>query len=568
MKHDNIKLRPDNLDGLEKTYLYQYHQAIKSGEIKASYYLTTELENLLDDLSNEDFYFDTTEAYRRIDFIENCLRMTKSPFYGAPFKLELFQKAFIETLYSFYMTSDNTQRFQRALFLLARKNGKSMLCSALALTDLIIGGKGLDIVCSSNDDNQASILTDEVDTMRTMIDPNNKATWRNQKGIKCLLNNNKIFKLSQRTRNKEGRNIDTGIVDEVHEMTENVIVKSIEQSQSLKPNPKLILITTEGFVQNGFLDEELARAKAIVRKEIDDSAAVRYLPWIYEQDSENEVWQGDRENRLWQKANPLLGTAKRYSYLEQQVDKAKTSKTERAFVLAKDFNIKQSNAMAWLKAEDYNYEAVFDLEDFKGSICLGAADIAETTDLTSARILMMKPNDDKKYVYQMYFIPEGKLNNGNDDKSAGAEYKEWAKKGMLRICDGNYLNTSVVADWFYELYKKYDIKTYKIGYDSKFANEFINRLEEYGFDSEVIWQRPQILTRGINMAEVDLQSKQIIGLNEIDKWCIGNSTLKTDSQGFSILEKIKGNKMKKIDGAVTLIMLMEMFARHRSVIEK
>lgn len=568
MKHDNIKLRPENLDGLEKTYLYQYHQAIKSGEIKASYYLTTELENLLDDLSNEDFYFDTTEAYRRIDFIENCLRMTKSPFYGAPFKLELFQKAFIETLYSFYMTSDNTQRFQRALFLLARKNGKSMLCSALALTDLIIGGKGLDIVCSSNDDNQASILTDEVDTMRTMIDPNNKATWRNQKGIKCLLNNNKIFKLSQRTRNKEGRNIDTGIVDEVHEMTENVIVKSIEQSQSLKPNPKLILITTEGFVQNGFLDEELARAKAIVRKEIDDSAAVRYLPWIYEQDSENEVWQGDRENRLWQKANPLLGTAKRYSYLEQQVDKAKTSKTERAFVLAKDFNIKQSNAMAWLKAEDYNYEAVFDLEDFKGSICLGAADIAETTDLTSARILMMKPNDDKKYVHQMYFIPEGKLKNGNDDKSAGAEYKEWAKKGMLRICDGNYLNTSVVADWFYELYKKYGIKTYKIGYDSKFANEFINRLEEYGFDSEVIWQRPQILTRGINMAEIDLQSKQIIGLNEIDKWCIGNSTLKTDSQGFSILEKIKGNKMKKIDGAVTLVMLMEMFARHRSVLEK
>lgn len=568
MKHDNIKLRPDNLDGLEKTYLYQYHQAIKSGEIKASYYLTTELENLLDDLSNEDFYFDTTEAYRRIDFIENCLRMTKSPFYGAPFKLELFQKAFIETLYSFYMVNDNTQRFQRALFLLARKNGKSMLCSALALTDLVIGGKGLDIVCSSNDDNQASILTDEVDTMRTMIDPNNKATWRNQKGIKCLLNNNKIFKLSQRTRNKEGRNIDTGIVDEVHEMTENVIVKSIEQSQSLKPNPKLILITTEGFVQNGFLDEELARAKAIVRKEIDDSAAVRYLPWIYEQDSENEVWQGDRENRLWQKANPLLGTAKRYSYLEQQVDKAKTSKTERAFVLAKDFNIKQSNAMAWLKAEDYNYEAVFDLEDFKGSICLGAADIAETTDLTSARILMMKPNDDKKYVYQMYFIPEGKLKNGNDDKSAGAEYKEWAKKGMLRICDGNYLNTSVVADWFYELYKKYGIKTYKIGYDSKFANEFINRLEEYGFDSEVIWQRPQILTRGINMAEIDLQSKQIIGLNEIDKWCIGNSTLKTDSNGFSILEKIKGNKMKKIDGAVTLVMLMEMFARHRSVLEK
>lgn len=565
--HIPIKLTADDLTGFENTYLFKYRQAIKNGEIKASYYLTTELENLIDDLTNEEFYFDTTDAYRRIDFIENCLRMTKSPFYGAPFILELFQKAFIEVLYGFYMTSDNTQRFQRALFLLARKNGKSMLCSALAITDLIVGGKGLDIVCSSNDDNQASILTDEIDTMRTMIDPKNKATWRNQKGIKCLLNNNKIFKLSERTRNKEGRNIDLGIVDEVHEMKENVIVKSIEQSQSLKINPKLILITTEGFVQNGFLDEELARAKAIIRKEIDDSAAKRYLPWIYEQDSENEVWQGNEENRLWQKANPLLGTAKRYSYLEQQVDKARTSKTERAFVLSKDFNIKQTNAMAWLKAEDYNYEEVFDLEDFRGAICLGAVDIAETTDLTSAKILLMKPGDTKKYVHQMYFIPEGKLKNA-DDKSAGAQYVEWAQKGLLRICDGNYLNTSVVADWFFELYKKYGIKTYKVGYDSKFANEFINRLEEYGFESEIIWQRPMVLTRGINMTEADLRTKLIIGLNEIDKWCIGNATLKVDNSGFSILEKIKGNAAKKIDGAVTLVMLMEMFARYRSVLEK
>ena len=91
------------------------------------------------------------------------------------------------------------------LFLIARKNGKSELCSGLGLTEMIIGGKGLDIVCSSNDDNQASILTDAVNTMREMIDPKNKATWKNQKHIRCKLNNNKVFKLSDKTKNKEGR---------------------------------------------------------------------------------------------------------------------------------------------------------------------------------------------------------------------------------------------------------------------------------------------------------------------------------------------------------------------------
>jgi phage terminase large subunit-like protein len=76
-----------------------------------------------------------------------------------------------------------------------------------------------------------------------------------------------------------------------------------------------------------------------------------------------------------------------------------------------------------------------------------------------------------------------------------------------------------------------------------------------------------VLTRGINMTEADLRSKLIIGLNEIDKWCIGNATLKVDNSGFSILEKIKGNASKKIDGAVTLIMVMEMYARYRSVLD-
>ena len=462
-----------------------------------------------------------------------------------------------------FKMKDGTDRFQRALLLIARKNGKSEFCSGLVLTEMIIGGKGLDIVCSSNDDNQASILTEAVDTMRKMIDPENVDTWRNQQNIKCLLTDNKVFKLSDRTRNKEGRNIDIGVIDEVHEMKENVIVKSIEQSQSLKVNPKLILITTEGFVNGGFLDDELVRARAILNHEINDRASIRYLPWLYTQDSENEVWEGNRENRLWQKSNPTVGTVKRFEYLEQQVDLARQSKKDRVFVLSKDFNIKQSNSEAWLKTEDYDYTEVFDLEEFKNALCLGAVDIAETTDLSSAKVLLMKPNDNRKYVHQMYFIPEGKLAK-NDDKSAGAKYEEWAAAGLLRICDGNYIDTSIIADWFFSLYEQYGLRPYKVGYDAKFANEFINRMESYGFDTESVWQRPEIMSQPTNMVEADLKDRLIIGLNEIDRWCIANATLKVNSQGFGILEKIKGQVSRKIDGAVSLAILYETFRRYRT----
>lgn len=543
-------------------FLEAYYKKCRAGEILIGFELMTELELLMQDMQGDEYIYDTTTADVRIDFIQNCIRLTKSPFYGQPFQLELFQKAFISALYGFKM-QDGTDRFQRALYLIARKNGKSELCSALALTEMIIGGHGLDIVCSSNDDMQADILYSACDTMRLMIDPESVDTWRNQKNIRCLITDNKIFKLSDKTRNKEGRNIDVAIIDEVHEMKDNVIIKSIEQSQSLKVNPKLILITTEGFVNDGFLDNELIRARSILNGEITNDISKRYLVWLYTQDSENEVWAGNRENRLWEKSNPTIGKIKRWQYLEGQIDVARESKADRVFVMSKDFNIKQSNSAAWLLPETYDYVESFDLEEFRNALCLGAVDIAETTDLTSAKMLFMKPNDPKKYIYQMYFIPEGKLAK-SDDKNAGAKYEEWAQAGKLRILDGNYIDTSLIADWFFEQYKKYGFRMYKCGYDAKFANEFINKMDFYGFETESVWQRPEIMSQPINMVEADLKDRLIIGLNDVDKWCLGNATLKVTSQGFGILEKIKGQVSKKIDGAVSLCILYETFRRNRS----
>lgn len=543
-------------------FLEKYYKDCKSKKHIIGYELFQELEQLIIDMKSDNYFFDTTEADKRIHFIEHVIKLTKSPFYGQQMKLFDFQKAFISALYGFKML-DNTDRFQRSIFLIARKNGKSEFCSALLLTEMIIGGKGLDIVCSSNDDSQASILTDAVDTMRTMIDPESIDTWRNQRNIKCIITDNKIFKLSDKTRNKEGRNIDIAVVDEIHEMKDNVIVKSIEQSQSLKINPKLIFITTEGFVNQGFLDNELIRARAILNQEINDRASKRYLIWLYTQDSENEVWQGNQQNRLWEKANPTLGQVKQFNYLEQQIDLAKQNKSDRVFVLSKDFNIKQSNSEAWLKLEDFDYTEKYNLEDFRNFLALGAVDIAETTDLSSAKVLLMNPETNKKYIHSMYFIPEGKLLR-SDDKSAGAKYQEWANKGLVKICEGNYIDTSIIADWFFSLYTDYGFRFYKTGYDAKFANEFINKMDSYGFETESVWQRPEILSQPINMVEADLKTKQIIGLNEIDKWCLSNATLKIDSRGLGILDKIKGQVSKKIDGAVSLVILYETFRRYRT----
>lgn len=549
---------PDN------SFLLEYHARIECGEILVGRELWQELQNLKEDFLNDSYYYDTHDALLRMDFMENCVRLTKSPYYNKPMVLMLWQKAFIEAVYSFKMSETTFDRFKKVILLIARKNTKSETCSALGLSELIVGNEGSDIVCSSNDDNQASITYDAIDTMRLLIDPDELDTSRNQRFIRNKTNGSKIFKLSDRTKNKEGRNIDFAIIDETHEMTENVIGKSIEQSQSLKDNPKFINITTEGFVVDGYLDDELRKARAVIWKEDDGPAAERLLPWFYTQDSEQEIWQ---DRRTWVKSNPTLGIVKKWDYLDEQIDLAKKSKADRIFVLSKDFNIKQNSAESWLNLEDYNYEAIHSLEDFRGSVCLGGVDLSETTDLTCAKILLMKPNDPVKYIHTMYFIPESKLED-SDDRNAGAQYSQWAKDGLITITEGNDIDLAVVADWFYKLYEEYDIKLWKCGYDQRFSKDWITRMGEYGWmrendDLVLILQNAQTLSNAMKLCEADFKHRLInYDENVVDRWCLKNAAIKVND--LSQCMCVKTEPSKRIDGAVTFVILYETYRRYRT----
>lgn len=542
-------------------YLEEYYNKCLSKEIIIGNELMTELSKLMEDLDSSNYLYDTTDADFKIDFMENCIRLTKSPFYNKPMKLMLWQKAFISTIYSFKMATDGTDRFKRILLLIARKNTKSETCSAISLTEMITGMDGADIVCSSNDDNQANILYEAINTMRILIDPKQRDTWKNQQYIKCLINGSRVFKLSDRTRNKEGRNIDFATIDEVHEMKENTIVKSIEQSQSLKPNPKLILITTEGFVNDGFLDEELKRARAILNDEDTSISAERYLPWLYTQDSEQEIWTDETS---WQKSNPTLGIVKRWDYMREQVDKARRSKADRMFTLSKDFNIKVSNSEAWLLPEMLAYEKFYNIEDFRGAIALGGVDLAETTDMCSAKILMQRENDDVKYVHSHYWIPEGKLERAND-KEYGAKYLEWAKKGYITIVEGNEVDSGIVADWYMSLFKNYGIRTFMTGYDQRFSKEFLKKMEMYGFETELIMQNKYTLSNPMRLVEADIRDELInYNNNPIDKWCLGNTSIQVFNTGHILPVKIKGQAGRRIDGTASLLDVYEVYRRYRT----
>ncbi|MBO7735945.1 MAG: terminase large subunit [Methanobrevibacter sp.] len=545
------------------TYLEEYHDLIKHKEIVVGYYLKKEIKNLINDLQNPKYLYDTTEAHKRIKFMETLCLQSKAPYYMKPLELMPWQKAWWEAVYSFKMEESKHRRFIDGLLEIARKNGKSTMFAGDGNYDLFLGDGGTDICCASNDDRQARLIWREIGGMRSRLDPKKRITSQNLTEIRNTKKNINVFRLSSKTQNKDGFNITKTYLDESHDIAEengqSEVAEACWRGMSSQDEPLFLNCTTQGFNRECYLDNKINYAKRVIDGEIDDD---RFIAFLFEQDSEQEIWQDETS---WEKSNPSIRYGvKKIDKLRRDIETAKFDKATRIHLLTKDFNIPQSSAQSWLMLEDYDYpQEHFDLEDFRGSWILGAVDLSATTDLSSSKALIMKPNDKTKYIISHYFIPESKL-TASDDKEAGANYKEWAKQGLLTICEGNEVDISQVADWYFMLLKNYGIKPYKIGYDQRYARAFIDRCEEYNFDTEML-QQGRALSNAMKFVEAELKSKNInYRNNEIDRWNLSNCCCEVDNVGNIQPVKSRTQKSKRIDGAVTLIMAFEMYRRYRS----
>ena len=550
------------MNGPYSNYLQEYWGLIQNKQIIVGYWIKKQVRNLINDLDDPRYIYDTTEAHKRIKFEESLCLQSKAPHYMKPIKLLPWQKAWWEAVYSFKMADTGQRRFSEGLLEVARKNGKSTMFAADGNYDLFMGEGGTDICCASNDDRQAKLIWLEIGGMRQRLDPKKSVTGQNLTEIKNKLKNITIFRLSSKTQNKDGFNISKTYLDESHDIAEengqSEIAEACWRGMSSKDEPLFLNCTTQGFNRDCYLDHKISYAKKVISGEIDDD---HFIAFLYEQDSEQEIWQDESS---WEKSNPSIRYGvKKVAKLKRDIETAKHDKATRIHLLTKDFNIPQSDAQSWLMLEDYDYPTeIYDLEEFRGSFILGAVDLAATTDLANAKILLMKPENKTKYIYSHYWIPESKLQD-SDDKEAGANYIEWAKEGKLTIHDGNEIDISQVADWFYILFRDYGLKPYKIGYDQRYAKTFIDRCGEYGFETEILAQG-RALSNAMKLVEADLKSKYVnYNQNPIDKWTLANCCCKVDDVGNIQPVKVPGQKSKRIDGAVTLIMLYETFRRYR-----
>ena len=536
-------------------YLLEYVSEIDKGNIIVGQDLRTTLDRLIKDLDNPKFIFDETPGQLRIDFIEKFCKHTKSPFNGMPFILELWEKAFLQTAYGFKYADTGLRRFNEVILLIARKNGKTTFVAGIDLAEFFLSSGGVDIVCASNTNDQASILFEEINNMREHSKALSKPK-RSRKNIFYIYspkNKNKIKKLSGQSRNLDGFNIEVGCIDEVHEMTDSKVYDAIKQSQSTKKEPLIFIISTEGKVVEGFLDNKLAYCKKMLKGEIEDE---RVLPWLYTQDSQEEIF---RDKRTWQKSNPSLGTIKTYAYLEDIMNKAKNDLATRVTMLCKDFNIKQLESGTWLTFDELNNETKFNIEDLRDSYAIGGVDLSSTTDLTASVLLVKK--DKKMYVIPHFFMPKDVLEKRMQEDSV--PYDIWVKKGYITLSDGSQNDFTKVTEWFQRMVWDYGIRPLWVGYDPWNSKYWIDEMADAGFTMEKVRQGVYTLSEPMKQLEADLKNHIVMyDNNPVLKWCLANTQAKVDVNGNIQPTKLN-SKYKRIDGAVALIIAYSVLSNYK-----
>ena len=544
------------------TYLEQYHELIKTGQVIVGYWIEKQIDNLIADMSDPRFIYDTTNAHKRIKFMQTLCLQGKAPYYMKPITLMPWQLAFYEALYSFKMADSGKLRFIEALLEVARKNGKSTMLAADGNTDLFVGEGGSDICCASNDDRQAKLIWEEIAGMRQRLDPKKTITGANLVKLKNNVKNITVYRLSSKVQNKDGFNMSKMYLDESHDIDEengqSEIAEAGWRSMSVKDEPMFINCTTQGFSRDGcYLDKKIAYCKAVIDGEIDD---IHIIAFLFEQDSEAEIWQDEAS---WEKSNPSIRYGvKKIDKLRRDVEMAKTDKATRIHLLCKDFNIKQNSAEAWLRAEDFTYiQEEKSLNDFKNCFALAALDCSQTTDLTNLKLMFIKPGDDTKYIFSHYWLPETKLTN-SADKQAGARYEEWINKGYMTVCEGGIIDLTDVTEYIAELKRRYGIIVFKIGYDKAYAREFEKSIDELNPDMrEAINQKH--LSVPMKWTEQEFIAQKInYGNNPVDKWCLENACCQIDrNENYSC---VKSTSAKRIDGAIVLIMLYAVLSRFKT----
>lgn len=537
-------------------WVKEYYRRIKSGDIITSCRVKAVYERLVKEMGDDSipYYFDEETGERPITFIETFCKQSQGTI-GAPLKLELFQKAFIQLLFGWLEKDTGYRRFRETLFLCGRKNGKSTLLSGIALYMLVADYEGAAEIYSvaTKKDQAKKVLTEAVNMIKQS--PELRAVLKKRRNDVYFPATSSIFEaLASDSNTLDGLNSHAVIIDELHAIRDRNLYEVMKQSTSSRRQPLVVMITTAGTVRECIFDNMYELACDIADGKKKDDA---FLPILYEIDSRDE-WT---DPQMWIKANPGLGAIKQYKTLAAFVERAKNNPADLPGVLCKDFNYRENDNSVWLSYDQIKNDAVFDMSEVYNTYAIGGCDLSATTDLTAATLLIRKPNDETVYVLQHYFLPQARIEHLEEKNTNEAPYRLWAERGLLTVCEGNRVNFSEVTQWFCQMRDEHKIDAFKVGYDRALAGYWVEEMKSNGFTMEPVVQGPFTWSQPMREMGAAFADKIVnYNKNPILLWCLSNTAVK--KSGVNNIQPVKITDKRRIDGAVSLLNAWVIYVRY------
>lgn len=546
-------------------WIYTYYQGIKNGTYLVGRFVAAVYGYLVKGFEEKRLFFDAVRAENAIKWIEGHCFHTEGPLAPQPLVLEIWQKALVSAIYGVLDEKGNRQ-FREILLVVGRKNGKSLLASAIGKYEFYNGGFGARVFCIAPKFDQADLIYNCIWQM-TQLDPewkelNESKKERNAHNMKInddsMLarhrqsdlfipgTNSTVKKIAFNAKSSDGFNPSLTICDEVAAWQGDKGLKQYEVMKSAmgaRPDSFLLSCTTSGYINDGIYDELIKRSTRFLMGESRES---RLLPVLYMID-EIEKWNDINELR---KSNPNLGTSITVDYLLEEIAIAEGSLSKKAEFICKYANLKQSSSLAWLPANIVERASgdFLDLADFRNCYCVAGIDLSQTRDLTACTVVIEKGGE--LYVFARFWLPAEKI----DECTArdGIPYQIYIQRGLLYPSGDNFVDYHDCYRYMTELIEKYQIYPLKVGYDRYSAQYLVQDLKAYGFQTDDIYQGENLY--GIIQETQGLleDGKIHIGDNDLLKIHLLNSAIKVSTErGRGKLVKLSPND--HIDGTAALL---------------
>lgn len=534
----------------------RYAQAVIDGEIPACKWVRLAAERHLNDKKSDWRYVfnpsltDSTgkrywPADRACRFIE-LLPHVKGRWAAKQeqIKLEDWQVFLVCVLFGWIDRDTGYRRFRKALWLIPRKNGKSLLAAAIGMYMLVLDNEfGAEVYSGATSEQQAwevfrpaKQIAERTEKLRQKF-----GVEVNAKTLVVPSTGSRFTPVIGKPG--DGSSPSCAIHDEYHEHQTDEQVDTMETGMGAREQPLQLIVTTAGSDMAGPCYAAVANGRRMLEgvQQQDDLFFVEYGI------DEDDDWATEEALR---KANPNYGVSVFPDLLLSRLEDAKNNSRKQGTFQTKHLNQWVGARSAYFNVRRWQQlERDISIEDYAGRPCIEGLDLASKIDIAS-RIQLFPPQEEGEpwAVFHTGYLPEETV-----WQSENEHYHGWHRDGWLTSTEGEVTDYERIRDDILIDSGTYQVED--IAYDPHQATMLVNELMREGVP--VVEFRPTVanFSEPMKTLQAMILSGDIIHNGDpVLEWMIANVVAKENAK-----EEVYPRKEQpenKIDGVVALIMAL------------